>query len=445
MEVGVFVRGQSILEAIPGIELKRCMSWKQLHKYNIRLLENVKKEDIENVKLLPREGSTYSIGAVDSAIKQLTLYITSLDEILNEKDAVLKEKQRSIDAIKETTEQKVALEQQLSSNKEVVAELREKIKDLKLKDDKNNATITDLNKQITALQDKLGAESSQRQKFEKELEAYKENLGIALEETDDKLKEQKEALSTEYNNEIDRINNVISEKNKIIASKEQQIEELKRVNEELGKAGVIPDITFKYEGTSHIIGVCSSGSYGVSSLVYTLYKILSSQKNVLIIDLDFKGGNIGKYIRSDNKALDNIMKGGPLLVEHIIKTMNGKVVDYIGGVSKNWTPYEILSLPWNEIFDKESKYDYILCDCGIYGGYNIQSKICEFIKNIGKMIFIYRDDFKINFPGCINIKNFSNVSIGIPFISNITAENLSLYDNPITKEIIHTQLINKIV
>ena len=107
MEVGVFVRGQSILETIPGIELKRCMSWKQLHKYNIRLLENVKKEDIENVKLLPREGSTYSIGAVDSAIKQLTLYITSLDEILNEKDAVLKEKQRSIDAIKETTEQKV--------------------------------------------------------------------------------------------------------------------------------------------------------------------------------------------------------------------------------------------------------------------------------------------------------------------------------------------------
>ena len=81
MEVGILFKGNSLVEPIAGIELKRCITWKQLAKHNIRLVENIKKDDIEQIKQLPKEGSTYSIGACDAAIKNITLYVKSLEEI----------------------------------------------------------------------------------------------------------------------------------------------------------------------------------------------------------------------------------------------------------------------------------------------------------------------------------------------------------------------------
>lgn len=444
IEVGILYRGNSLIQPIDGIELKRCITYKQLAKYKIRLLENIKKEDLEQVKQLPQEGSTYSMGACDVAIKNITLYVKSLEEILNEKDAVLKEKEKSIKMLQETTEQNVILQKEIDKREDNISELRDKIKDLTLLKDKNESEIEKLKKDYSALFDKFTAQTQLTITTQKELQNYKDNLGIAIEETQDKIGQREAELTKEYTDEIDRIQQIVNSKNSQIEERDKQIQELKRVNEELGKAGVIPDITFQYNGRATILGVCSKGSYGVSSLVYTLYRLIAEQKNVLIVDLDFKKGNIFKYIGSENKTIDNMLKGGALLTEHILRTQSGRICDYIGGVKQDWTPYDILNLNWSAIFDESKNYDYIICDCGIYGGYNIQSKICEFIARLGKMIYLHKEaDDRI--PNWINIKNFSRDNRGIPYVSRIISDNCSLYDNAITREFVKNLVLSEVV
>lgn len=444
MEVGILYKGNSLIEPIEGIELKRCITWKQLAKYNIRVIENVKKEDIEKVKQLPKEGSTYSIGACDAAIKNITLYVKSLYEVLNEKDAVLKEKEKSIKILQETTETNVKLTEQIEKSNETVNDLRERIKELKLELDKSNYNVQELEKTKITLTDKLSAETRLRKEAETKYQQTLDQLGYAMDETDSKVKEKENVLTSQYTNEIERIKNTLKEKSEIIETQATQIENLNKINEELSKSGAIPDILYNHQGkNSKIIGFCGQGSYGVSSVAYTTYKILSQQYNCLVIDLDFKGGNIWKYLNSDNKAIENVLKGGGLLKQHILKTLSGKVCDYIGGVNQIWTPYEILNLPWDEIFD--NNYDFIICDCGIYNsGYDIQTKVCENIIKNGQMFFVHKDP-QITKDNCINILNFSTSNIGIPFISSIISNNSDLFSNSITRSRINELVVNTLV
>lgn len=442
MEVGILFKGNSLIEPIQGIELKRCITWKQLHKYKIRLIENIKKDDIEQVKQLPIEGTTYSIGACDIAIKNITIYVKSLEEILGEKDAVLKEKEKSIKALKETTEANVQLQNQSLEKDQVIANLRDKVKDLKLEVDSKDAQITQLTKDKTALTDKLNAEINLRKEKEQKLQTYQDSLGQALEETQDQVTVVKQQMNEQFNNEINEIKKVIIEKDTKIKDLSQRIEELNEINETLSKAGSIPDIYYEHKANSKIVGFCGQGSYGVSSILYTTYKILCSQYNCLIVDLDFKGGNLGKYIKSDNKVIENVLKGGDIYPEFILKTISGRSSAYIGGVESKWEPSKIVSLPFIKIF--EGEWDYILVDCGIYNkGYDIQTKICENIIKNGQMFFVYKDEEQKK-SDCINIYNFSSDMRGIPFISSIMVNNISLYDNEITKNKVHLEVVNKI-
>ena len=442
MEVGILFKGNSLVEPIAGIELKRCITWKQLAKHDIRLVENIKKDDIEQIKQLPKEGSTYSIGACDAAIKNITLYVKSLEEILNQKDAVLKEKERSIKELRETTEKNVQLQTQSEQKDEIIANLRDKVKDLKLEVDKKEAVITNLNNDKTALTDKLNAEINLRKEVETKLQTYQDSLGQAIEETQDQVTNVRAELNAQFNNEINEVKKIIVEKDDKINELTTRIKELTEINNTLSQAGSIPDIYYNHEYQSKIVGFCGQGSYGVSSILFTVYKILSQQYNCLIVDLDFKGGNIGKYLKSDNKAIENVLKGGEIYPEFILKTISGRSSAYIGGVSSKWEPSKIVSLPYNSIF--EGEWDYILVDCGIYNkGYDIQTKICENIIKNGQMFFIYKDEDQKK-TNCINIYNFSNDMRGIPFISSIIVNNNTLYDNEITKNKVHLEVVNKI-
>lgn len=442
MEVGVYVKGQSIIEPIEGIELKRCITWKQLAKHNIRLLENVKKEDIENIKHLPMEGSTYSIGACDSDVKAITLYITNLQDILDEKDTIKKEKEKNIKAIKKTTEEKVKLEQDVSIANQNIATLRDKIANLTLDNNKKDAEIQEWTRKYDALNDKYNAETDLRQRTEKELREYKDNLGTALQDTEKEYQEQENQLKTQHSNEIQQIRDAIQKKDEEIAQLNTKIDDLTRVNKELGKSGAIPEISYKYNGKATIIGFCGSGSYGVSNLACSVFKLIYEKTNSLLIDLDFKGGSIGTYLKSENKAIENVLRGGALLREHIIKGFGGRSVDYIGGIIDIWQPYDILNIPWDEIFSGD--YDYIICDCGLYGGYNIQTTICKFIQNIGKMYYIHKLN-QNDEPSMKNIVNLSNTNEGLPYLTDIAINDGKLLcDNPLCEELIQTYIVNNL-
>lgn len=437
--VGVKVRGETALKPIAGIELKFCPTYKALEKYEIKLLENVKKDELDKVKKLT--GQVYSIGAVDSDIKLVTLPITSLDEILGEKYAIQQEKQRSIEAIRQTTEEKVQLEKQVESQTSNIKELREKIAELRQKIEQKDLKIADLENQVKTTSEKLGAEASLRQRAEREAKAFSDQLAVSISEGETNLEAQKAHLTSIQSQEIAKIQGIIKEKEDRIKEKEEEIEDLKQLNEELSKSGSIPDIPYKYEGQASIIGFCSHGSYGVSNILYTVNSILSSNYNILMVDLDLRGGHLKDLIGSDNIAIENILKGGSVLKEHLLANST-RQVDFIGGVIQQWNVYDIINLPYEEIF--AGNYDFILCDLGIYGGYNIQTKLTDMIRNNGHIVNIFtKEDKKIETD--INVRNFSNNQVGIPFISRILANGISLNDDKLAKQYIHELVVNPIL
>lgn len=447
--VGIKTNGNSLIkkEDIPAeIQLKQCITWRQLQKYDYKLLENIKQDDFDNVKTLTG-GNLYSIGACDTSIKQISLYIKSLSEILDEKSAIQEEKERSIRAIQKKTAENVELNKQLDSFSNTNEELRNKIKTLKLESDKNKATIEELERKNKALQDKLIAESSLRQKTEEDLATFKNSLGEALEENQDKLLEQENKLTNTYTTEIEKIKVVLQEKEDIIIENNKKIEELEKINEELGKAGTLPDIPFTYSGKSLVVGFYGQGSYGVSGILHTVAMILARQRRVLVIDLDFKIGNLNSYFEVENKSINNILSGGSIIKEHIIRSFKSEsCLDYIGGVlTDSWTPYKIMNLPWQALLDGE--YDYILCDLGSINCYSIQNKVREMIiKNSYKSFFIYK--YENSLPSdekIINIKNMSSDIYGIPFISSVIVDNIKLEQNPIIQQKIKELVVNQIV
>ena len=448
--VGHKVIGNSLIkkEDIPAdITLKPCITWKQLQKYDYKLLENVKKEDFENVKTLTG-GNLYSIGACDASIKQITLYIKSLAEILDEKSAIQEEKEKSIKAIQEETAKNVELNKQLDSSSKSIAELRDKVRDLKIQNDKFSAEIENLTQKNQNLQERLIAETNLRQKTETDLATYKNELGLALEDNQEKLAGQESKLTNKFNNEIERIQNILQDKENIIKQNEDKIAELTKINEELGKAGTLPDIPFTYTGKSLIIGFYGQGSYGVSDIVHSITTLLGKQKKVLTVDLDFKAGNLNQYFNSDNYTIDNILRGGSITKEHIIKSFGGdKVVDFIGGViSSDWSPYQIMNLPWQDIFDGE--YDYILCDLGSINCYSIQNKVREMIiRNSHKSFYIYKNENRTlpTDTKIISVKNFSQNLGGIPFVSSVLSDNKRLTEEPIIQQKIKEYILNKII
>ena len=327
IKVGIKFKGKSNCKSTKNVSLVRCITYESLEKYEIKLLENCPKEDVDKVKALT--GKVYSIGATPSEIQMITLYIKDVDEIVSEEQAIENEKQRSIEAIKETTAEKVQLEKENEQKEENIKALNEEVAREKEKKEKYKAERDKFEAELKETQLKLGAESDLRQRVEKELEEYKTQLGNTI--IDNKLnqKEREAELEKEHKSEIDKIKDIIAEKEAIITKKDENIEELNYRIKELSKSGAIPEITYEYGGKAKIISVISHGSYGCSSLAYSIYKLLAedSKKSVLIVDLDFKGGNLKNYLKRECYTIENMLKGGDCFKESIVKGMSGQVVD----------------------------------------------------------------------------------------------------------------------
>ena len=407
IEVGIKFKGQSNCKSTANVRLIRCVTYQALERYTIKLLENCPKEDVDKVKALT--GKVYSIGATPSEIQMVTLYIKSVDEIVSEEQALENEKQRSIEAIKETTAEKVKLEQENVQKEENIKILNEDL-----------------------------AKATQKK------EEYKSQLGNTIIDNKLAIKENNAKLEAEHKNEIARIQDIITGKDEEIKKRDETIEDLNYRIKELSKSGAIPEITYEYGGKAKIISVVSHGSYGVSNLVYSLYKILAEKgdKNILVVDLDFKGGNLNQYMKRECYTIENMLKGGDCFKESIMKSMGGQFVDYAGGVEHDWQPVDIIGLDFKSIFEGKA-YDYIICDGSQYGGYNIQTIIGNMLMRIGKVVNIYTREDRI-IEGAVNIKNYDNKQ-GLPFISKVSSEKLAFYDEPICKAKILTNIIPEII
>ena len=442
IEVGIKFKGQSNCKSTANVRLIRCVTYQALERYTIKLLENCPKEDVDKVKALT--GKVYSIGATPSEIQMVTLYIKSVDEIVSEEQALENEKQRSIEAIKETTAEKVKLEQENVQKEENIKILNEDLAKATQKKEEYKEKCEKLESDLRETQLKLGAESELRQRVEKELEEYKSQLGNTIIDNKLAIKENNAKLEAEHKNEIARIQDIITGKDEEIKKRDETIEDLNYRIKELSKSGAIPEITYEYGGKAKIISVVSHGSYGVSNLVYSLYKILAEKgdKNILVVDLDFKGGNLNQYMKRECYTIENMLKGGDCFKESIMKSMGGQFVDYAGGVEHDWQPVDIIGLDFKSIFEGKA-YDYIICDGSQYGGYNIQTIIGNMLMRIGKVVNIYTREDRI-IEGAVNIKNYDNKQ-GLPFISKVSSEKLAFYDEPICKAKILTNIIPEII
>lgn len=319
------------------------------------------------------ENSDISSELLDDFKEKRTIYIELLDKsfadlrgiskILGAKEVELKALQEEFESYKSNGKE---LDSLLESSNRREEELQEKIKSLQV-DSENE--INRLKSDISSLSDRLTVTSAELDKFrEKSIKSG------SLQADNEVLHTKLSLLEVELNKALSRV-----------MEKDGEIKRLSSIEREVITVGV--DKIFgkiNYTGKAKIINAFATGSYGVTSLAYSIANRLNG--NILFIDLDIVKPMADRFINR-NPMLDiesskgNLYKTGLGILfsqgfekfrdneEKLVVKLARRKESELSCINGLYAPIQLETIDGFPEFINHlgSKYDYIVCDSGKLG------------------------------------------------------------------------------
>lgn len=323
-----------------------------------------------------KEKRTIYIGLLDKSFADLK----GISKILGAKEVELKALQEEFENYKSNGKE---LDSLLESSNKREEELQEKIKSLQV-DSENE--INRLKSDIGSLSDRLTVTSEELDKLrEKSIKSG------SLQADNEVLHTKLSLLEGELNKALSRV-----------MEKDGEIKRLSSIEREVITVGV--DKVFgkiNYTGKAKLINVFATGSYGVTSLAYSIANRLNG--NVLFIDLDIVKPMADRFINR-NPMLDiesskgNLYKTGLGILfsqgfekfrdneEKLVVKLARRKESELSCINGLYAPIQLETIDGFPEFINHlgSKYDYIVCDSGKLG----YSKLIDsLIKNLSEVSY----------------------------------------------------------
>ncbi len=376
------------------------------------ILVEVSNKAIKNKELLDSKVTEYNNLLKESMALQdnytsLQGEMVELQGTLAEKDGKIKEVARKYE---KKIEQMVATSNNTINKLETEKnEISSKFVQLQGKFREVSSKLIEANKKLTDLQSlDLASLDTENNILGKTNDAMLGEIGVYQKRLND--------AQVKINSQESRIGNLSS-----------QVEELKRTNESIMRASRFnSEITFEcdYTGRASILYVCGSGSVGVTNTAASLCSILKGK--ILLLDLDIVSPKANEYLSKMAgvetnlspmsktlpdftaesaiymtglgtflyKDIDYFIDNEKLLIKNVLRTRDGKVLDYISGVYAKPSINMLMAADFTQFLTYlGNKYDYIVCDCGRVGGSEVQSAIQRMLDGICfKKILVARHD-----------------------------------------------------
>lgn len=314
-----------------------------------------------------------TIKAKDEAIEKLESAMRTSDSFLDEK----------LTELSEVTKRKEELEQSVGDSFKTIGELRTQIgvleEQLKQKEDQYDVLIS----QSDSKSDNSGVDNAVIATNKK------------LEQTNKSLMEQLSVVKKELES---------SKKSCQALKLELESAETEQANYTVG-ANTVEDVApIRYSGRANIISICSSGSFGATTLAMSIISRIAPTAKVLYVDFDMVAPNADAWfsrtpfiqgipnVNRDNKAsglgiffekgVETFTKYVDKIIIHIENTKGG-CIDYLSGVYYRVNRQKIFDADYTELFNTiGSMYEYIIVDLGRLGNSDVNDAVIREISNI---------------------------------------------------------------
>lgn len=365
------------------------------------------KRDIE-----AKEGTIERIRSGHADIQE---EVDRLQEEINTRDRLIEEMTvQQAEVVAELKNENASLMSQLEENAEKVMEYSSQVGELKEEVARITREAEELQEKIVVKEEEVVAQNNQIARFNA-MNVDEMQVDIAA------LQESNQMLQTE-------VGKLVREKENfehLYSEAQLEIRNLKEYGDKLGitarslartnEIGDTVEIECKYFGKAMIIPVFGSGSYGVTSLTFSIAQLLPGR--VLVVDFDLVSPKMDNWfgvnpINADLPGIPNMMHRtgfGALIdkdTEYVIQNRKGIIkqnktktartdkhpVDYFSGAysgsnntqtSDDIDAYKLMAVDFTQFFSYfGNEYDYIIIDCGRLGGSNMEEALIKMLNKI---------------------------------------------------------------
>lgn len=393
-------------------------------KHKLSLEIDYRKETISVV-----QSAFERVASISKSLEEAQKTIKRLQQEVSKSNNVAEELRKQNDILNDDT---VALKDTISKKDEAIEKLEgamknsdsfldEKLTELenitKVKEDLEQA-LNSSNEQINTLRTQLGTLEAQLKQSEdqynllvsqKSANTVEDNtqetnnmveLNKQLSKSNKSLMEQLSVVTKELNNRKqlqERLENEVEQyKNQVGTDSNNMYSTSVAANENI--------LPIKYSGRAQIISVCSSGSFGATTLAMSIITRISPTSKVLYMDFDMVSPNAdawfsrspfcqgipnaNKDVRASalgifyEKGLKTFESHMNKIISPIEKTKGG-CVDYLSGLYYRVDKQKIINADYTGLFNLlGSQYEYIIIDLGRLGNSEINDMIIQVISEI---------------------------------------------------------------
>lgn len=317
----------------------------------------------------------------DAAIEKLESAMKNSDQFLDEK----------LTELEKAAKVKENLEQALNNSNEQVSTLKTQLGTLEaqLKQSENQYNLLVSQKSTTAAENSVQATNNNMVELNKQLskanKSLMEQLGVVTKELNSR-KQAQERLESEveqYKSQAGAVSNVIYSAD---GASDKNISPI------------------RYSGRAQIISVCSSGSFGATTLAMSIITRISPTAKVLYMDFDMVSPNADAWFSKSPfcQGIPNVNKdvkasalgifyekGLKTFESHMdkiiipIEKTKGGCVDYLSGLYYRVDRQKTINADYTGLFNLlGNQYEYIIVDMGRLGNSEVNDMIIQVVSEI---------------------------------------------------------------
>lgn len=320
-----------------------------------------------------------TIAKKDESIEKLEGAMKNSDSFLDEK----------LTELENVTKVKEDLEQALNSSNEQVSALKTQLNtleaQLKQSEDQNSLLISQKSTAEDSVQETNNNMVELNKQLSKSNKSLMEQLSVVTKELNSRKQTQErlEAEVEQYKNQVGTTANVVYNNNSAMDE------------------NVLP---IRYSGRAQILSVCSSGSFGATTLAMSIITRISPTSRVLYMDFDMVSPNADAWFSKSPfcQGIPNINKdvkasalgifyekGLKTFETHMdkiiipIEKTKGGCIDYLSGLYYRVDKQKIINADYTGLFNLiGSQYEYIIVDLGRLGNSELNDMIIQVISEI---------------------------------------------------------------
>lgn len=393
-------------------------------KHKLSLEIDYRKETISIV-----QSAFERVASISKSLEEAQKTIKRLQQEVSKSNNVAEELRKQNDILNDDT---VALKDTIAKKDEVIEKLEgamknsdsfldEKLTELenitKAKEDLEQA-LNNSNEQISTLRTQLDTLEAQLKQSEDQynLLVSQKSANTVEDNTQEtnNMVELNKQLSKSNKSLMEQLSVVTKELNNRKQVQERLESEVEQYKNQVGtdssnmySAGVTANeniLPIRYSGRAQIISVCSSGSFGATTLAMSIITRISPTSKVLYMDFDMVSPNadawfsrspfcqgipnVNKDVRASalgifyEKGLKTFESHMNKIISPIEKTKGG-CVDYLSGLYYRVDKQKIINADYTGLFNLlGSQYEYIIIDLGRLGNSEINDMIIQVISEI---------------------------------------------------------------